>query len=477
MALPLGAAPRVLAPAGVVSRDVTAPHAFAGLDALYNPALMSPDAVGLGCSLRRPLAERLLALLRRLGPEGAPQHQLVLGARGAGKTMLLRTLRQAILAEPALSARWWPLTFPEAQWDVARPSDLWENALDYLIVALEREDPVEGPAHGARIAAAMRALPVDEDPRQKASLALLVGEAERLSRRFLLLIDTLDVVLDRLKKEQWHIREVLSSEPRLMVVGTSARAIEATYRYDAAFYDFFQVHELRSLPRVSLRETIAALDAASPMRRLLAFAESAPAELEACLDLLGTQPRTLAMIARAWDDAGGRQDEVGALAWGVVARVLDGMTPWLTSRMEDLAPQSQMVVHALATLWHPARPQEVAARSRLAPNVVSAQLHRLVQEGIAEKVPLPPGSRHGTILTDRLMSVWLLLRLGQPHRRRLSTACIALARAHAGLHVDTSGCLPTDLDTTDPSERLARTAPELALLADLNKVSGIAPLE
>ncbi|HRE90791.1 MAG TPA: ATP-binding protein, partial [Myxococcota bacterium] len=432
-----------------------------------NPALLGEDAVGLGRSLRRPLAERLLGLLARLGDDGAPQHQLVLGARGSGKTMLLRTLRQAILDEPKLARRWLPLTFPEAQWDVTRPSDLWENALDYLMVALERADPARGPAESRRIAAAIAALPDDEDARQKASLALLIGESERLGRRFVLLVDTLDVVLDRLKKDQWHIREVLSAEPRLLLIGTSARAIEATYRYDAAFYDFFQLHELRPLLRPGLIEAIARLEGGPLRAALLAFAEVAPAELEACLDMLGTQPRTLALIARAFERT---QPGVG-LAGRVVLLVLDALTPSMMARMEALAPQSQTVVHALATLWHPARPQEVAQRTRLSPNVVSAQLHRLVQEGIVEKVPYPPGARQGVILSDRLMSVWLLMRLGQPHRRRLVAACAGLALVHGGSEAE----LSDELSALDPADRFARIAPELVKLVESRRFPYTAP--
>lgn len=443
----------------------------AGLDALYNPALLGEDAVGLARSLRRPLVERLLGLLARLGGEGAPQHQLVLGARGSGKTMLLRTLRHAILAHKDLANRWLPLTFPEAQWDVTRPSDLWENALDYLMVALERADPGRGPTESRRIAAAIAALPDDEDARQKASLALLIAESERLGRRFVLLVDTLDVVLDRLKKDQWHIREVLSAEPRLMVIGTSARAIEATYRYDAAFYDFFQIHELRPLPRPGLLEAVARLDGGPLRVALLAFAEAAPADLEACLDLLGTQPRTLGLIARAFDAVAPGPGLVSR----VVLLVLDALTPTMMARMEALAPQSQTIVHALATLWHPARPQEVAQRTRLSPNVVSAQLHRLVQEGIAEKVPYPPGARHGVILSDRLMSVWLLMRLGQPHRRRLVAVCSALALVHGGSEANLTGVLTDELLSLDPTDLIARIAPELVKLGESRRFPYTAP--
>jgi hypothetical protein len=429
---------------------------------LYNPALLPAELIGLAHSLRKPLASRLLALLRRIGARGAPQHQLILGAPGSGKTMLLRALQLEVARDPELGERWLSLTFAEAQWDVARPADLWLNALDYLAVALERAaDPGER-RHAAELAAGVAALPDgDDDVRAAAALALLTATADRLGRRFLLLVDTLDVVLDRLKREQWHVREVLSSEPRLLVIGTSARAVEATYRYDAAFYDFFQLHELRPLPRASLSDALAGVHPDDPLAHVRALAERHPAFLQAAIDILGAQPRTLALLGVVLGASRGRPGPDTLLA------TLDLMSPALSARIGQLAPQIQQLVHALAAHWHPARPSELAQRTHLSANVVSAQLHRMQQEGLVDKTALP-GARHGFVLADRLLQVWLLMRMGQPHRRRLCQAIELLVSIHGGARPSAGLGNPTAalLDAIDLAEEDAvlRVAPELRAL-------------
>jgi len=449
---------------------------------LYNPALLPAERTRLATSLRPHLVTSLLGFLRRLGAEGAPQHQLVLGPSGAGKTMLLRTLQTEILQDAELARRWFPLTFPEAQWDIARPADLWDNALDYLVVALERR--MTGGAGDLRQRIA--GLPEDADRRGPTALALLVSEAKRLERRFVFLIDTLDVVLERLKRDQWEVREVLASQPEVLVIGASARAIEATYRYDAAFYDFFQLHELRPLHVELLPGLLGRLGEEEPLFRALASAlAERPAVVRAAIHLVGSQPRMLALLGRAAADV----PQAGAAT--LVQLALDGWTPVFRARVEPLAPQSLMVLHALASHWHPARPQELAARSRLAPNVVSAQLHRLVQEGIVDKVSI--GARVGFLITDRVLQAWLLMRLGQPHRRRLVAAAEALAGHYesalggggvrdpsqrgepAGIAGDPSR--PTG-DATFTSEAAwearAQVAPELrALMGDSFEVPGL----
>lgn len=423
---------------------------------VYNPALLPPERVALAHSLRRPLAERLLALLRRIGHAGAPQHQLVLGGPGSGKTMLLRALQSAIGSDPELSQRWLPLTFAEAQWDVARPADFWVNALDYLVIALQRAGAND---HAAAIEAKIAALPADEDARTNAALVLLTSASEDLGKRFVLLVDTLDVVLERLKRDEWHVREVLATEPHLLVIGTSARAIEATFRYDAAFYDFFQLHELRPLPRETLLAALATAHPDDPLQRVRAIAEAEPALFAAMLDLLGTQPRVLAILGLVLEGAPGLKHGPE-----LTMAVLDQLTPMMRARIEALAPQSQQIVHALAAAWHPVRPHELAHTTRLTANIVSAQLHRLVQEGLADKTALPPGPRHGFLLADRLFQVWLLMRMGQPHRRRLYQAIELLTRAHASTEP-----LPSDLfgdaDLSSPDAPL-RFAPELRVLVE-----------
>ncbi len=402
---------------------------------LYNPALLTPSATSLGQSLRRRLALHLLDALRRMGKDGAPQHRLLLGLPGSGKTMLLRALRSAIEADPELAARWIPLTFPEAQWDIAHPSDVWVNALDYLAVVLERRPDTASQAHARTLRAALARLPDrDEDRRNAAAIGLLTATADALERRFILLIDQLDLVLGRLKADEWHIREVLSSEARILIIGASARALEATYRYDAAFYDFFQVHELRAPAAAEVPALIAELAPHPDRDALLALHRTHPATWSATLDLIGTQPRALAALAI--------QLRLGVAlnAPDLVAATLDTLTPMMLARVEPLAPQTQRIVHAIAAHWHPVRATELARRTRLAPSAVSAQLHRLVRDGLAERLPIvaeAPGvpARAQRIvhqLLDRQLQVWLLLRMGQPHRRRLLDAARAIEASHAG---------------------------------------------
>ena len=213
--------------------------------AIYNPArLLSKQELIDQFVVRTSVLESLLDDLRRVKPGEPAQHYLLVGQRGMGKTTLLRRLRYAIEDDAALDAEWLPLDFPEEQYNVARLSDLYVNWLDALGDALQDRARRRTPSDWTPPSIAC---PTTRRSASQAALRMLLDGAERLGRRFLLLIDNIDLVLDRLKDEQWTIRKVLAAESCLTVIGASAGVIEATYQYDQAFYDFFQSHDLHGL--------------------------------------------------------------------------------------------------------------------------------------------------------------------------------------------------------------------------------------
>src|SRR5580692_3998795 len=64
--------------------------------AVFNPALLHKEDLVRGFVARQDILDRLLDDLRRVQPGSPPQHQLIVGQRGLGKTTLLRRLAFAI---------------------------------------------------------------------------------------------------------------------------------------------------------------------------------------------------------------------------------------------------------------------------------------------------------------------------------------------------------------------------------------------
>ena len=421
-----------------VSRDV----------AIYNPDLLRKEELIAYFIARQPLLGRILEDLRR---GDSAQHHLLIGTRGMGKTTLLKRLRFAIEDDDALSKGWLGLTFPEEQYNVARLSDLYLNCIDALSDALEER----GQAGKAReLDAAVAAIVGQkEEERSRRALELLLGAADSVGSRLVLLLDNVDILFDRLKAQAWALRELLSRERRVVLVGASASHPEMTYTYGAAFYDFFKVHELRGLPEDEARQLIlhlADLRGAVHVRRLV---ESEPARLRTLHTLSGGNPRTMVLLyfVLAQSTEGDVRTDL--------ERLLDHITPLYKARIEALSDQAQKIVDAVAVHWHPITAAETAAAAQIEVGQVSSQITRLVRDGVLEKAPTPEGTKSAYQVAERLLNIWYLMRQSRRVRQRLVWLVEFLRMFYGSqelashARVDLAGSAPAD--TVETEQRLA----------------------
>ena len=89
--------------------------------ARYNPRLWNANEVRAYYVARPALLERIVDDLKREDANNHPQHRLIVGLRGMGKSTLLRRIAVAVEDDVQLNASWLPLSFPEEQYNVASP--------------------------------------------------------------------------------------------------------------------------------------------------------------------------------------------------------------------------------------------------------------------------------------------------------------------------------------------------------------------
>ncbi|HKQ76107.1 MAG TPA: AAA family ATPase [Blastocatellia bacterium] len=378
--------------------------------AVYNPALLKKEELIAQFVARRALLDRLIEELRGSGNNGR-RHQLIVGARGSGKTMLLGRLCYAIEDTAELCSRWFPLVFPEEQYNVSRLSDLWVNCLDALSDMLERRDR-EGEA--GQLDQRLDELPADDEKRRaQAALDLLIGWAKKEDRGLVLLIDNADLIFDRLKNHHQAIREALSADNRLIIIGATNTLIEAIYDKEGAFHDFFKINELRGLNHEETSEALRTLARLRRTPHVTELLDRDPGRIRSLNLLAGGNLRTVVVLYQAL--AQGADDSVRA----DLEQLLDQYTPLYKHQFEALSAQSQQVVDALALNWDPATAADLAGKLRLDTNAVSAVLNRLVKDGIVEKAPSPPGEKMYFQIAERFFNIWYLMRANRRVRRRL----------------------------------------------------------
>jgi hypothetical protein len=374
----------------------------------YNPHLLAREELIDSFVARQPLLDELLDDLRR----GAKQHHLLIGNRGSGKTTLLLRLAAAIEDDKQLGKSCIPLRFPEEQYNVSRPSDFWMNAIDALVDALERQGDCEISKRLESSLAELESL--EEDPRCQRALAVLEGWAAQTKRTIVLLVDNLDLVLDRLARSLWALRETLSIDNRLAVIGASSKFIEETIDYQSPFYDFFNIHELGPLSEDEARRIVLSLAERAKTPQVANVLERDPGRFKALFVLTGGTPRTLALLhtVLALDHSDRVERDLDGL--------LDQLTPYYKARFDDLPAQSQVIVAKVALHWQPITAAECQAATHLDVNTVSSQLNRLVKTGLLTKVALPGAARLGFQISERFFNIWYLMRASPRLRRRLS---------------------------------------------------------
>jgi energy-coupling factor transporter ATP-binding protein EcfA2 len=375
---------------------------------LYNPHLLPRQDLIETFVARQPLLDELFDDLRR----GGGQHHLLVGNRGSGKTTLLLRLATAIEDDQKLAKKCIPLRFPEEQYNVSRPSDFWMNAIDALVDALERQDDRTA---ATRLESSLAELEHLEEPeRAKRSFTILATWAKQARRSIVLLIDNLDLILDRLADSLWDLREALSIDNRLIVIGASSKFIEEAIEYQSPFYDFFHIHEFAPLSEEEARSIVLSLARRANTPQVAEVLERDPGRFKALYVLTGGTPRTLALLhtVLALDHSDRIERDLDGL--------LDQLTPYYKARFDDLPSQSQVIVDKVALHWHPITAAECQAATHLDLNTVSAQLSRLVKSGLLTKVSLPGPNKLGFQLSERFFNIWYLMRASRRLRRRLS---------------------------------------------------------
>lgn len=376
--------------------------------ALYNPSLLRRDELIGGFVARTALLDYLLDDLRR----GGRQHHLLIGARGTGKTTLLLRLAYAIDDDEPLHQRAIALRFPEEQYNVARLSDFWLNCLDALVDAIEQRGQHQEAAALDELIASLEAL--EEGERQRRSLDELTRWAKRAGKLIVLLVDNLDIILSRLSEHHWALREVLSQTSELALIGASSTFLEEAHDYQSAFYDFFNVHELGALDEEEAKRMMLRLTERSGSTRVAEVLEREPGRFKALLLLSGGTPRTLMMLHGILTEGSTTRAEEDLEA------MLDQVTPYYKARFDDLSPQSQQVVDAVALHWHPITAAECDQKIRIGVNATSALLNRLTKQGVLSKQAGSTSSKLTFQIRERFFGIWYLMRASRRLRRRLT---------------------------------------------------------
>jgi tetratricopeptide (TPR) repeat protein len=404
---------------------------------LYNTGRISPEKIKAAFAARLQQFERIVADIGAEKPGSRAQHHLIVGQRGMGKTMILARIAAELRLEPDLAERFIPLVFAEEQYSVDRLSKFWLNCLDSLADAREAANDTraveEIDATVAKLQTAGARAPKDDQPFADEVYAAFAAASRATGQRPVLLVDNLQLVFERLDHGQQHsLRELLMRPGSPILVGASPSPPPPTQDYGAAFYDHFKVHYLRPLDENEMRDLLLRLAEAAGRDDVRQRVLQHPGRLKALRQLTGGNPRTTLTLFFLY------AEDFSPTVFGDLEGLLDRVTPLYKARFEELTPQQQVIVSAIANHWDPITAAALASATgvpldsshairthqrhhttaNLPAGTISAQLDRLEKAGVIERTELFGETRTGYLLAERFFNIWFLMRSASRRQRR-----------------------------------------------------------
>jgi tetratricopeptide (TPR) repeat protein len=370
--------------------------------ALHNPALLPPDVLLAEFTARRPMLETLLGIVRSNKPGHPPQHCLLIGVRGAGKTTTLWAIAHSLNRDADLARQWQPVVFDEESRRVGDLADFWLEAIRQWEYATQNS--------GSRAQRLLEEAPADIEERAQ---RIFMGLVVQSGKRVLLLIDNFNDLLGSIHDpEPLHrLRAFLMKESRVMIIGAATRYFDEISSVDQPFNDFFRCFELRPLSLEEMRDCLLNLAERRGDESVKLTLQKHDGTVRTLHLLTGGNPRLIKTFYRLLQE-GLRGDIRRDLE-----RLLDEFTPYFKAIVDALPGQQQRILDAVALAWDPVEVAAVATATRLPSNQVSAQLRALIKSGLVSEAIGSP-KRKTYLLTDRFSNIHYLMRHGRAARNR-----------------------------------------------------------
>jgi tetratricopeptide (TPR) repeat protein len=358
---------------------------------------------------RQPVLASIMEDVRNTQLGDAPQHHLIIGLRGMGKTTLLRRIEAELRTEEYVH-RFIPLAFPEEHYARVRLdclSEFWLNCLDSLANTRQHEG-LEDEAK--RLDVIIRDFMRSKLPETElATECKKVLDAELLNtgRRPVLLLDNFVKLMGRLPNHDWALRSWLQASDAPLLIAANVEQPSDLSDYSAAFYDSMKTHWIGRLDVEEVMQVMRTLvEQENRPRDMLNQLNQSRPRLAALHALTGGNPRTVIYLYQLL---------VGGLSEHIeqdLKRLMDDIDALYEVRLNNLADQAYEVFAALALAWRPQSAAQLKLATGLQQGGVSGQLARLEDTGLVEKVPLYNSKKTGYQVTERLFNIWYLERIG-----------------------------------------------------------------
>jgi predicted transcriptional regulator len=352
----------------------------------YNPGFSSDeDLIGAFVVREKELQQILQTLQENTGR--TYQHLLLVGARGTGKTMLVRRVAAEVRRSEPLNQHWYPLVFGEESYRILSAGEFWLEAIYHLAA----QNP------GAQWQGVYEELRGEKDEKrlQQRAIAKLMDFADEQGKQILLIVENLNMLFDEQMSEgdDWDLRHTLQNEPRLMLLGTATQRFDQIDNVGNALFEFFALHIMEPLK----------LSECSQLWKSIADEDLSDNQIRPMQILTGGNPRLLQVLA-GFAKGMSFRDLMANLT-----QLIDSHTDYFKGLLETLPATERRVFVELLEIWKPATANQIAEAARMEVSKTSALLNRLMKRGAIELIE-QPGKKKYYQVAERLFNIYYLMR-------------------------------------------------------------------
>ncbi len=331
----------------------------------FNPGtFQSDEEVIEQFAVRERELDTVLGVLRGNIGSLSCQHVLMVAPRGRGKTMLLARVSAELNADDELSRCFLPVRFMEESHEIFDLADFWLETLFYVARESMRYD--SALARELREAHADLTDRWDEESLAYRARDTILDAADRLGKKLVFMVENLQALCEDVDDDfGWQLRDVLESEPRIVLLATATSRFEGLEDSAEPFFELFRIVDLEPL----------STEDCCRLWEMISGEEVTEREIRPLEILTGGNPRLLVMVAEFAQHRSLRQ------LMEELVTLIDEHTEYFRSYLEALPRGERRVYLALIDFWRPSSTSEIAVRARMGVRPVSTMLGRLVNRG------------------------------------------------------------------------------------------------
>jgi len=360
---------------------------------------------------RAPLVQDTLEILRGSMSRNSKHHFLFIGPRGIGKTHLLSLIEDEIAASADLAAHYVIARFPEESHRTLSFADFLLGLCEILGDILP-DEPLWRDLH-------QRLRTEDNDATIVDTLVPTIRRQNRERRRtVLVMLENLGEIFTRQIKKKTDIgalRKFFMDDNGCLLIATAPLHFDAITSVEEPFYDFFDVQILEDLSAAETVDLIRRNLEWEQRNDLLQNFDALRPKLLALYKMTGGNPRLTVMLYEliAHDAITEVRQQFQIL--------LDRITPFYQSRLNDLPPQERAVLETMAVMRDQEKtPAAITARMRLSQPQTSSLLKRLTEARYLRSTPHPQDKRSRLYtIREGFFDIWLAMNLSRGARERL----------------------------------------------------------